>query len=218
MTYRLSGKANILKSIEHRLAHTTPAMKLTRRTLLEILKRTQNQQAALDNPPEFAKIVVEKIRQKIIVQLIDGIKYEKIDEAYEMSQFDCELESWKDCMVPVSRSIYDHVIWDSEVEKEFVEGLEERPDIILYLKLPAFFTVPTPIGNYNPDWAIVKDDLDIHGDPIGKEKLYLVRETKSTTDSEKLRRHEEWKIDCGRQHFSDALGVDYKVVTSAEEV
>ena len=218
LAYSLSGQVNILTSIEHRLAHTTPAMKLTRRTLLEILKRTLNQEAALDNPPEFAKIVVEKVRQKIINQLIDGIKYEKIGEAYEMSQFDCELESWKDCMVPVSRSIYDHVIWDSEVEKEFVEGLEERPDIILYLKLPAFFTVPTPIGNYNPDWAIVKDDLDIHGDPIGKEKLYLVRETKSTMDSEKLRRHEEWKIDCGRQHFSDALGVDYKVVTSAEEV
>ena len=104
--YRLSGSANVLKSIEHRLAHTTPAMKLTRRTLLEILKRTKNQQAALDNPPEFAKIVVEKIRQKIITQLIDGIKYEKIDEAYQMSQFDCELESWKEYMVPASRSSF----------------------------------------------------------------------------------------------------------------
>ncbi|MDE0087821.1 MAG: DEAD/DEAH box helicase family protein [Candidatus Poribacteria bacterium] len=216
--YRLSGSANVLKSIEHRLAHTTPAMKLTRRTLLEILKRTKNQQAALDNPPEFAKVVVEKIRQKIITQLIDGIKYEKIGEVYEMSQFDCELKSWKDCMVPASRSIYDHVIWDSDVEKKFVEGLEKQKGVILYLKLPAFFTVPTPIGNYNPDWAIVKDDLDAHGDPKGKEKLYLVRETKSTTDSEKLRHHEEWKIDCGRRHFCDALNVDYEVVTSAEEV
>ena len=65
-----------------------------------------------------------------------------------------------------------------------VEGLEKRKDIILYLKLPAFFTVPTPIGNYNPDWAIVKEDRDAHGEPTGKEKLYLVRETKSTTDSE----------------------------------
>ena len=216
--YRLSGRANVLKSIEHRLAHTTPAMKLTRRTLLEILKRTQNQQAALDSPPEFAKVVVEKIRQKIINQLIDGIKYEKIGETYEMRQFDCELESWKDCMVPASRSIYDHVIWDSGVEKEFVEGLERRDDIILYLKLPAFFTVPTPIGNYNPDWAIVKEDRDAHGEPTGQRKLYLVRETKSTTDSEKLRHHEEWKIDCGRRHFCDALNVDYEVVTSAEEV
>jgi len=218
LAYRLSGSANILKSIEHRLAHTTPAMKLTRNTLLEILKRTKNQQAALDNPPEFAKVVVEKIRQKIITQLIDGIKYEKIGEVYEMSQFDCELESWKEYMVPASRSIYDHVIWDSDVEKEFVEGLEKRKDIILYVKLPAFFTVPTPVGNYNPDWAIVKEERDAHGEPTGEEKLYLVRETKSTTDSEKLRHHEEWKIHCGRRHFCDALDVDYEVVTSAEEV
>ncbi len=216
--WRLSGRVNILTSIEHRLAHTTPTLKLTRRTILEILKRTKNQQAALDNPPEFAKVVVDKIRQKIVHQLIDGIKYEKIGEAYEMRQFDCELESWKDCMVPASRSIYDHVIWDSNVEKEFVEGLERRDDIVLYLKLPAFFTVPTPIGNYNPDWAIVKEERDAHGEPIGKEKLYLVRETKSTTDSEELRHREERKISCGKRHFSDALDVDYKVVTSAEEV
>lgn len=218
LEYRLAGRANVLKSIEHRLAHTTPAMKLTRRTILEILKRTKNQEAALDNPPEFAKIVVEKIRQKIITQLIDGIKYVKIGEVYEMRQFDCELESWKDCMVPAARSIYNYVIWDSDIEKQFVEGLEKRQDIVLYLKLPAFFTVPTPIGNYNPDWAIVKEERDAHGEPIGEEKLYLVRETKSTTDSEKLRINEERKIDCGRQHFCGALGVDYKVVTSAEEV
>ena len=216
--YRLTGSANILKLIEHRLAYTTPTMKLTRRTLLEVLKRIRNQQAALDNPPEFAKIVVEKIREKIISQLVDGIKYEKIGEVYEMRQFDCELESWKDCMEPASRSIYDHVIWDSDVEKQFVEGLERRDDIILYVKLPAFFTVPTPIGNYNPDWAIVKEDRDGHGTPTGKENLYLVGETKSTTDSGQLRLREERKISCGTRHFRDALGVDYEVVTSAEEI
>ena len=104
---------------------------------------------------------------------------------------------------------------NSEVEKQFVEGLEERDDIKLYLKLPAFFTVPTPIGNYNPDWAIVKEDIDEHGEPTGKENLYLVRETKSTTDSEELRLREERKINCGTRHFRDALSVDYKVVTSA---
>ena len=63
--YRLSGRANVLRLIEHRMAHTTPTMKLTRRTLWEILKRTENQQAALDNPPEFSKVVVEHIRKKI---------------------------------------------------------------------------------------------------------------------------------------------------------
>lgn len=104
------------------------------------------------------------------------------------------------------------MIWDSEVEKEFVDGLERRDDIVLYFKLPAFFTVPTPIGNYNPDWAIVKEDRDAHGEPTGKEKLYLVRETKGTTESDKLRHNEERKIDCGRRHFCETLNVDYEVV------
>ena len=216
--YRLAGGVNVLKLIEHRLAYTTPAMKLTRRTLLEILKRTRNRQAALDNPPEFAKIVVEKIRQKIIHQLIDGIKYERIGEAYEMRQFDCELESWKDCMVSASRSIYDQVIWDSEVEKNFVEELERRKNIKLYVKLPAFFTVPTPIGNYNPDWAIVKEKRDAHGKPIGKEKLYLVHETKGTENLEKLRPSEKQKIRCGERHFRDALNVPYTIGPSVDNI
>ena len=216
-TYRVSGSANVVGYMEHRLAHTTPAMRLTRRTLLQILKRTRNQQAAIDNPSEFAKVAVGFIREKMTQQLIDGIKYEPIGEAYEMRLLDCELESWKDCMVPASRSVYDAVIYDSEVERAFVEALEQRADIRCYLKLPAFFAVPTPIGDYNPDWAIVKEVRDAFGVPTG-EKLYLVRETKGTVDASQLRPSEAQKIRCGERHFWDALDVDYCVVTSADEV
>lgn len=215
--YRVSGSANVVGYMEHRLAHTTPAMRLTRRTLLQILKRTRNQQAALDNPSEFAKVAVGFIREKITQQFIDGIKYEPIGEAYEMRQLDCELESWKDCMVPAARSVYDAVIYDSEIERAFVAALERRADIRCYLKLPAFFIVPTPIGDYNPDWAIVKEVRDAHGDATG-EKLYLVRETKSTAELSQLRPSEERKIRCGARHFREVLGVDYRVVTSADEV
>ena len=216
--YQALDQVNLLKLIEHRLAQTTPAMKLTRRTLMEILKRTTHQEAALNNPSEFAKVAVAHIRQKLTQQLIDGIKYEKIGEAYEMRQFDTEVESWLDCLVPATRSIYDHIVYDSEVERKFVEGLEERPNIKLYVKLPAFFTVPTPIGTYNPDWAIVKEQHDAHGKPTGEPMLYLVHETKNTTDLEKLRPAEKQKIDCGTHHFREALGVDYTVSTSAKEV
>lgn len=215
--YRVSGRANVIGYMEHRLAHTTPAMRLTRRTLLQILKRTRNQQAAIDNPSEFAKVAVGFIREKITQQLIDGIKYEPIGEAYEMRLLDCELESWKDCMVPASRSVYDAVIYDSEVERAFVEALERRDDIRCYLKLPAFFTVPTPIGDYNPDWAIVKEVHDAFGVPTG-EKLYLVRETKGTGDASQLRQSEEQKLRCGERHFREALSVDYDVVASAGDV
>jgi type III restriction enzyme len=107
------------------------------------------------------------------------------------------------------------VVYESEIEKAFVEGLEHREDVKLYVKLPGWFTVPTPVGDYNPDWAIVMEPRDEFGNPTGEELLYLVRETKDTTDLEELRSDETRKIHCGERHFQDALGVDYRVVTNA---
>ena len=86
------------------------------------------------------------------------------------------------------------------------------------MKLPAFFKVPTPIGSYNPDWAIVVEPRDEFGDPTGEQMLYLVRETKGSTEPDALRRDEVRKIHCGIRHFKDLLGVDYKVVTKADNL
>lgn len=110
--------------------------------------------------------------------------------------------------VEVSKSVYDAVVYDSEVEREFAEKLEKREDIKLFVKLPKWFTIDTPIGNYNPDWAILKRDDTV---------LYLVRETKHTKDFEKLRNSEAEKVRCGRRHFEE-LGVDFAVVTSSLEI
>ena len=210
------GNTNILQAIEHRLEHTTPAMRITRHTILQIIKRIQNQQVIIDNPTELTKVVVEHIKSKLIRQMVDGIKYTKIGDVYEMCQFDSELKSWKDYLVPAKNSVYDKVICDSQIEQNFVEDLDNRKDIKLYVKLPDFFTVPTPLGTYNPDWAIVKEKKDAHGQLV--ETLYLVRETKGTTDLSELRPSEEQKIICGYRHFRDALNVDYDVVTAADEV
>ena len=209
---------NLVKTIGDLLKHTTPPMQLTRMTLLEILKRTQNRQPALDNPNGFAMVTARIIREKLKNQLVDGIHYEKINEWYEMSQLDIEIETWTEYLIPAKRSLYDHVVSDSEIEKDFVEGLEKRDDVKLYLKLPSFFTVQTPIGEYNPDWAIVLEPRDVHGDPTGEQMLYLVRETKSTTNLDELRPDEVRKVRCGEQHFKEALGVDYKVVTSSGDI
>jgi type III restriction enzyme len=99
------------------------------------------------------------------------------------------------------------------VERRFVESLDAREDVKLYLKLPFWFTVQTPVGEYNPDWAIVMESGD-----GGKPLLYLVRETKGTTHLDKLRPDERRKIQCGERHFKEALDVDYKVVVSANEL
>ena len=94
------------------------------------------------------------------------------------------------------------------MERKFAEELDRREDIKLFVKLPSWFKVETPIGEYNPDWAIVK-----HFDTT----IYLVRETKGTKDFLKLRNAESDKINCGKKHF-EALGVGFDVVTSAREI
>jgi type III restriction enzyme len=150
--------------------------------------------------------------------LVEGIQYERINQWYEMTQFDPAPESWENYLVPAEHSIYDQVEVDSQVERSFVEGLEKRDDVKLYVKLPAWFKVDTPIGEYNPDWAIVMEDRDAHGKPTGKPLLYLVRETKGATWKTGLRASEKRKIQYGRRHFEGALGVDFDVVSTASEL
>jgi hypothetical protein len=105
-------------------------------------------------------------------------------------------------VVAVANSVADHVVCDSEVEERFAKFLDARPDVPVFLKLPEWFKVPTPLGNYNPDWAFVREE------PAGP-AYYLVRETKGHADIEKLRFESEgWKIKFGQAHF-DAIGVDY---------
>ena len=110
--------------------------------------------------------------------------------------------------IEVNKSVYPYVAYDSEVEREFAKRLDEREDIKLFVKLPGWFEIDTPVGKYNPDWAILKHD---------GQALYLVRETKDTKDFLKLRNSEVDKVRCGMKHF-EAIGVDYKVAVSADEV
>jgi type III restriction enzyme len=209
---------NLIETMANLMEHTTPPMRLTRSTLLEIFKRIKDKKSATDNPQEFATVAVRILKKKLADHLVNGIQYEKVNEWYEMTQLETEIESWMDYLVPATHSVYDHIIYESEVEKEFVKGLEKRGDVKLYLKLPNWFTVPTPVGGYNPDWAIVMEERDAHGHPTGKPLLYLVRETKGDNWKTDLRPDELRKIQCGRQHFAGALKVDYRVVTKSSEL
>jgi len=209
---------NVVDIMANLMANTTPPERLTKGTLLEIFRRTHNKQAALVNPQEFAATAVRLIKEKLADQLVAGIQYEKINAWFEMTQLETEVESWMDYLEPAARSVYDHVVFDSEVEQQFVRGLERRDDVKLYLKLPGWFTVPTPVGDYNPDWAIVMEERDEHGQPLGKPLLYLVRETKGKDWQTDLRPDERRKTHCGEQHFQKTLGVNYRVVTEAGEL
>jgi type III restriction enzyme len=191
------------------LSYMQSQTELTRSTLMRILKDCGRLQEIFNDPQRFMDSVVTVIRRVLQHKMIDGIKYEPIPGGeWQMSQFEEEEVVNVLSAVGVDHSLYEYVEYDSDVERQFAEALDEREDIKLFLKLPRWFKVETPVGTYNPDWAILKDD----GEP-----LYLVRETKATKDYMQLRDIESLKIRCGKQHF-DTLDVDYDVATAVSEI
>ncbi len=136
--------------------------------------------------------------------------YLEVGDHYRMSLFH-DLEGYEESLLPIEKSIYDQVITDSQVERDFAAALEKMDEV----KLPDWFLVPTPVGDYVPDWAIVFNLQDDFGEL--REKLHLVREMKGTLDEDELRGMETMKIDCARRHF-EAIEVRYDVATSAEDL
>jgi type III restriction enzyme len=192
------------------IAYLQRETELTRRTLVTILTESGRLQEFIVNPQKFMEQVTQIINREKNKLIIDGIKYEKIaGEVYQMELFEQkEIDSYLSNRLEVKKSIYDYVVYDSSIERKFAEALDQREDVKLFLKLPNWFTVTTPIGEYNPDWAIVKYD---------QSKVYLVRETKGNKDRSKLRPSEAEKIICGEKHFK-TLGVSFDVVVEAGEV
>jgi type III restriction enzyme len=204
---------NLVELLEDLIAHVWPPLKLTRRTLAAVVTRIGDRQAALDNPQEFATRAAQVIRSKAVEQLVAGIEYQKDGTWYAMSEWvEEEPPATPERLVAVEKSIYDHVVVQSETERKFAERLKSDERVRLFVKLPGWFRVRTPVGDYNPDWALVMEEVDAHGDP--GPVLYLVRETKSSTLAEELRGTENQKVRCGERHFKGALGVNYKVMTS----
>jgi len=195
------------------LAYLQNETELTRATLVRILKESGRLSEFLIDPQRFMDAVAAILRNELHRVLIDGIKYERLpgqgpEAEWEMTLFkNEELINYLNAL-QVNHSVYEYVVYDSEVEREFARRLDQREDIKLFVKLPGWFEVDTPVGKYNPDWAILKHD---------DQTIYLVRETKGTRDFLKLRTSEADKVRCGQRHF-DALGVPFDVVVSADEV
>lgn len=184
---------------------------LTRSTLAEILLKSKRTPDALRNPQVFMEMTAAAIAHAKHELMVDGIKYERIaGQSFDMMLFkNEEVEGYLSRMVAVKNSLLDYVEFDSELEKDFAVELDQRDDIKFFVKLPEWFRVKTPLGDYNPDWAIVKEE---------NSKVYLVRETKGTTDLQKLRPEERGKLQCGERHFQGCLGVSFQVVTEAGEI
>ena len=200
------------KRVPDILTYVQGKTELTRKTIFEILKKSKRLDNFAVNPQQFMDAVVKEIRLVLNQMIIDGIKYEKLEGiSYEMSRFrddEHKLNFSEERIVPTDKSVYDYILYDSGVEKNFAEGLDKLRNVKFFVKLPAWFQVPTPVGSYNPDWAILKQNGEI---------VYMIRETKSTREQLKLRGLEYAKIACGARHF-ETIGVDFDVATVVGEL
>lgn len=190
---------------------------LTPATVNRILVESGRSKDFLNNPEAFLEKAMEIIRNNRHALAIDGISYVKLDgkEYYVQEIFDTtELIANLDRnAVKVEHSVYDYIVYDSSsIERPFAVALDNDPDVKMFFKIPERFKIETPIGTYNPDWAVFLTKN-------GEEKLYFVLETKGSTSFMDLRTREQLKIHCGRKHFK-ALnnGIEMQVATNWSEI
>lgn len=186
---------------------------LTRKTIVEILIRSKRIMDFKKNPQQFIEEVLKIIKLKMKAMIVDGVKYRKISSYYAQELFqNDELASYLDKMLEAKKSIYNYVAFDSQIESKFAEDMEKNDNVKLYVKLPDWFKINTPIGAYNPDWAILVENED------RQQKLFFVVETKGVLFDEMLAPDQRLRIQCGKRHFK-ALesGVDYEMTNSFSE-
>jgi type III restriction enzyme len=170
---------------------------LTRRSIARILTTSDRLDDFKRNPQQFIELVADAINRAKRMAIVDGIKYQRLggDHFYAQELFEQEeLTGYLKNMLATERSVHEYVVYGSDVEESFARQLEKNESIKVYAKLPAWFKVPTPLGTYNPDWAVLVE----HG---GAERLYFVVETKSSLFEDDIRDRESAKIECGKAHF-----------------
>lgn len=188
------------------------ATSLTRKTIIDILLDCGRLPEFIGNPNDFMQMVKGRLQAKLAEIVTEGIQYEQIGGyVYELRELQKDGAEEKDRFLDQlyklehpEKSDFDYVVYDSTPERDFAELLDGREDIKYFLKLPSKFKVDTPVGPYNPDWAIIKQE-------DGQDRVYMIRETKSTQDEVKRRPTENAKIKAATKHF-EAIGVpDYAV-------
>jgi len=172
---------------------------LTRRSIVRILLDSGRLDDLTRNPQQFLEVAAQAINRAKRLAIVDGIKYQRLGAAeyYAQELFEQEeLTAYLKDVLAATKSVHEHVVYQSGTERNFAEELEKNEAIKVYAKLPGWFKVPTPLGTYNPDWAVLvgKD---------GAERLYFVVETKASLFTDDLRDRESAKIKCGEAHFAE---------------
>jgi type III restriction enzyme len=211
-TEEKTNQNSVIGNIINELSEKT---NLTRKSLVKILTGISNLNLLFHNPQEFllsVSIIIKNILEK---QIVNGIQYKKTSDKYGLFKFEDIIERYEDNVIDTARSIYDKIEYDSEFEKQvstYLNSSDER--IKLYLKMPSWFTMDTPMGKYNPDWGIISEKRNAQGKY--EKTLYFMVETKAKKETD-LGRNEKLKIKCGQRHFK-VLEIPFKVVKTIADL
>ncbi|MFQ5752844.1 MAG: restriction endonuclease subunit R, partial [bacterium] len=195
---------------------------LKRQTVSEILTKIEKPifSQFKTNPENFISEAIRLINEQKATMIIECLTYNATNEIYDVDIFTDNQanQNFSKAGQPLKRHIYDYVVTDSGKERTFVEELDVSDEVVVYAKLPKGFHIPTPVGSYNPDWAIAFKE--------GKVKhIYFVAETKGSMSSMQLKEIEQTKIECARRYFKDVLNkkgkdssVKYDVIDSYDKL
>jgi len=198
------------------------ATSLTRRTLIDILIKSEKLSEFISNPNDFISMVKRNLQNVLAAAVVEGLQYEKIGGyVYELRELQKDGMEERDLFIDrlyevknKQKTDFDYIQIDSEgidaPERQFAQLLDSREDVKLFMKLPEKFRIETPVGPYNPDWAIIKQ-VD------GQDHIYMIRETKSTLDESKRRPSENAKIHAAKKHF-EAIGINESTIDYAVSV
>ena len=196
-------------------------VQLTRHTVASILSKIDSNKFKLfkDNPEEFILNSIKLINEQKATTVVEHLTYDALNEKYGSEIFTDSIERINSNTSgnKLNKHVFDYAVTDSKVERKFVEELDISSEVVVYSKLPRGFSIPTPVGNYNPDWAIAFDKDKV-------KQVYFVAETKGTMETLELKGIEETKVECAKRFFNelnkkiDSQKVEYKVANSYENL
>ncbi|WP_153556672.1 type III restriction-modification system endonuclease [Roseimaritima sediminicola] len=191
------------------------ATQLTRKTVAAILTRITEPTFLQyhQNPEEFLSKASRLINEQKATVIIEHLVYDPLEGEHFSDIFTADKKADISAAYPAERHVYDYVITDSKTERAFVETLDKSTEVCVYAKLPKAFSIPTPVGNYNPDWAIAFEQGHV-------KHVFFVAETKGSMNSLELRKLEEAKIECAKKFFAKITSnqVKYDVVDSYDQL
>ena len=193
---------------------------LTRRTIAEIFSQINSSVFGQfkTNPESFISIASKLIIEQKATTIIEKLTYNSLDDRHDIDIFtQAQTKQNFSNTTKYKKHIYDYVVTDSNIEREFADELDVSSEVVVYAKLPKGFFIPTPVGNYNPDWAISFKEGDV-------KYIYFIAETKGSMSSMELREVEKARISCAKKFFDeintkvDTEQVKYDVVSNYGEL